>query len=580
MEIIHHGSFHFQLSGQTTWTEIVRSRRTSRLLIGLYLQNYAANLTGSVIVALLNTFTPLEVFRDWHAFMRQGGWVWLLVFIPLIFLLGNLIQFGAQRPVAAMLSTIDAAMDVDPALQEAAKRRLLNLAFIIAVVNLAMWIVTTGLFIPFLALIRSLKPATCLYLFFRGIMIGLIASFVAFFLIDSYGRRKLVPILFPDGKLAVVPRTFKISILRRIRVLFGVGTNAPMLLLVGTLSFALWEIDRTPIAAVQLGRDVLVFAVIIGLIFVTISLSLNFLVGHSILQPIREMMRLVKAIRRGDFNCKVRVVSNDELGVLGDGMNEMAEGLRERELLRHSLLLAKEVQQNLLPQSVPLAKGLDIAAVSRYCDETGGDYYDFIETGDHAQGSVGIVVGDVSGHGIPAALLMASVRAALRQRAASPGSIARIVSDVNRQLVRDVEESGRFMTLFYLAIDRCRRNLRWVRAGHEPAIFYDPATDAFEDLRGFGVALGVNEDFSYQEYQRDDLAEGQIIVLGTDGLWETTNSAGEMFGRQAIHGIIRDQASAGARDVLSACMDALTRFQQARPSEDDVTAVVIKITAD
>ena len=98
-----------------------------------------------------------------------------------------------------------------------------------------------------------------------------------------------------------------------------------------------------------------------------------------------------------------------------------------------------------------------------------------------------MAIGDVSGHGIPAALLMTTVRSSLRQRLSLPGSIAQIIIDVNRHLVRDVEDSGQFMTMFYLTIDRANQNLEWVRAGHEPGIFYDPATDRFEDLRGSGM---------------------------------------------------------------------------------------------
>jgi len=98
-----------------------------------------------------------------------------------------------------------------------------------------------------------------------------------------------------------------------------------------------------------------------------------------------------------------------------------------------------------------------------------------------------MVVGDISGHGLASALLMASARALLRQRTSLPGSIADIVTDVNRELAVDVAESGNFMTLFYLTIDIHRRKIQWVRAGHDPAIFYDPTTDTFEDLQGKGV---------------------------------------------------------------------------------------------
>jgi sigma-B regulation protein RsbU (phosphoserine phosphatase) len=165
------------------------------------------------------------------------------------------------------------------------------------------------------------------------------------------------------------------------------------------------------------------------------------------------MMGVVKKIQNGDFRHNVQVVSNDELGVLGDGMNEMTEGLIERDQMQASLDLAREVQQAFLPRENPTFAGLDIAARIVYCDETGGDYYDFLESDPTGGRHLNLVIGDVSGHGISSALLMATGRALLRQRTALPGSIEKIVTDVNRQLCRDFEEPGGFMTLFYLAVD-------------------------------------------------------------------------------------------------------------------------------
>jgi sigma-B regulation protein RsbU (phosphoserine phosphatase) len=336
--------------------------------------------------------------------------------------------------------------------------------------------------------------------------------------------------------------------------------------------------EDSVISAREFGKEIFIFIIILYVIFAAIAFYLNFLAGKSILNPIKEMMRIVKKVRYGDFHQKVQVVSNDELGVLCEGMNEMMEGLIERDQMRQSLNLAKEVQQTLLPRTDPKIKGLDIAGKSIYCDETGGDYYDFLSNDEPNQGKLTVVVGDVSGHGIPSALLMASVRATLRQRFALPGSITQIVSDVNRHLTADVEESGGFVTLFYLSIDTSNRRLKWVRAGHEPAIFYDPETDTFEELRGTGMALGVNADERYLEFEKTGLAKDQIILLGSDGIWEAHNPKGDMFGKEPIYRIIRQNPAASAKEIVTSCLDALNRFSENLAPEDDVTLVVIKVT--
>jgi sigma-B regulation protein RsbU (phosphoserine phosphatase) len=237
-----------------------------------------------------------------------------------------------------------------------------------------------------------------------------------------------------------------------------------------------------------------------------------------------------------------------------------------------------EVQQNLLPTEMPRAKGLDIAGESIYCDETGGDLYDFLEVccGDSDQ--IGIAVGDVSGHGISAALLMATVRAFLRCRVTQPGGIAEIISDVNRLTAYDTRETSQFMTLFYVEINPAEKTLSWVRAGHEPAVFYDPATDKFEELHGKGVALGIDGDIEYHGNVKIGLSGGQIILIGTDGLWESQNKSGEMFGKERLKVLIREHARSSSEEILTFIIDSLKAFQGSVKQEDDVTLVVAKVT--
>jgi len=244
---------------------------------------------------------------------------------------------------------------------------------------------------------------------------------------------------------------------------------------------------------------------------------------------------------------------------------------------KKALALAGEVQKSLLPQSKPEVQGLDIAGRNVSCDEIGGDYFDFLWRRENPDGPFSVAVGDITGHGVDSALLMTAARAFLRMRASQPGTMSEIITAMNRHLTRDVLESGRFMTLFYLTVDPKQDRIEWVRAGHDPAILYDPQPDAFEELRGSGMALGVNDAFKYVENYRDGLTNGQIIAIGTDGIWEAFNKKGKMFGKQRFKDIIRQNARAGADDILNAVYRELSKFTQGQKSEDDITLVIVKV---
>jgi sigma-B regulation protein RsbU (phosphoserine phosphatase) len=299
--------------------------------------------------------------------------------------------------------------------------------------------------------------------------------------------------------------------------------------------------------------------------------------ASSIIDPVSELERAMARVEGGDFSTFVPVDTNDELGALAEHFNQMTVGLKERYRLQRSLDLAKEVQQNLLPREDPVVKGLDVAGQSIYCDETGGDYFDYLSSSRWGAAKLGVLIGDVSGHGIPSALLMATARAFMRQRSSLSGSMAEVVSDVNRQLTRDVEDTGRFMTLFYLMIDMAARNMSWVRAGHDPAIWYDPLSNQFEELHGDGMALGVDESHQFVQYQKTGLKKGQILLLSTDGLWETHNPYGSMFGKNRICELIRQKHDSGAREILDTIVLELEKFRRGLEPEDDITLVVIKV---
>ncbi len=322
-------------------------------------------------------------------------------------------------------------------------------------------------------------------------------------------------------------------------------------------------------------------ALLLGVVAVIGSLSLAFVLASRISRPLLAIADHVRKIGRGEFHSRLHLRGAKELRSLSDELNRMAVALHEHIQLQQSLAVAMQVQQDLLPAGPPSVAGVDIAGQSKYCDATGGDYYDFIEVSDLPGGRVLIAVGDVMGHGIAAALLMATARAALRAHAWRHGSLGELMDRVNAVLAREARH-GRFMTMVLVILDPLDCTVRWASAGHDPPIIFDAKEQRFLDLEGGDLPLGVMEDTRYEEYVVSGLPLGSIVFIGTDGIWEAANAAGEFFGKERLRDLIRaadadeDATSAG---IVERVQQDLKEFCGVCPPQDDITLVVLRLEA-
>jgi len=245
--------------------------------------------------------------------------------------------------------------------------------------------------------------------------------------------------------------------------------------------------------------------------------------------------------------------------------------------MTQALAVASEIQQYLLPQSPPTLEGFDIAGTSIPCDETGGDFFDYIEFQDLDTSRLGIAVGDVTGHGVGAGLLMASARSALRNLTVVHGEqLGTLFTRLNSSLHRDTG-STRFVTLFYGILNATDRTLHWMSAGHDAPLRLRVESGEFEELDvDGGFPLGMFPDASYGHGAPVTLDHGDIVLVGTDGIWEATNGAEEQFGRQRLEGVLRAQASRNAKQICEALVAAVAEFRGLAPQDDDMTLVVLK----
>src|SRR3989440_972180 len=246
----------------------------------------------------------------------------------------------------------------------------------------------------------------------------------------------------------------------------------------------------------------------------------------------------------------------------------------DRERLERELNLAREIQQRFQPTSPPVVSGYELQGISFPCYEIGGDYYDFIRRED---GRLVIALGDVSGKGTAAALLMTSLHAAIHAQAASHDSLVETISAVNRYLADNIPPN-RFVTLFYAELDPESGAVSFLNAGHNPPLIVH-AAGTVEQLASGGLPLGIRADADYRE-GRTHMQRGDVLVIYSDGVTEAASPSGEEFGPTRLHdGVSRnvDASAAGIRDRIES---AVTKFSQGTKAADDITLVIVKRQAE
>lgn len=249
--------------------------------------------------------------------------------------------------------------------------------------------------------------------------------------------------------------------------------------------------------------------------------------------------------------------------------------LSEKERLEQELSLARSLQQMLLPRSFPPIAGLQIAAYSEPALEVGGDYYDIFEVDEE---HVGIAVADVSGKGIPGAMVMATVRSTLRAEARNDHSPRAVLERLNARLRTDTSANV-FVTMTYGVLSRSRLRLRFARAGHEPLIVC--GTDASQQPRLYspnGIALGLVDDVMFRVTEEGELQlhDQEVLILYTDGVVEAMNKAHEEYGAERFLETLRGHASDSPEDIVEAVNADLRRFTRGIKQHDDITLVVLK----
>jgi serine phosphatase RsbU (regulator of sigma subunit) len=249
-----------------------------------------------------------------------------------------------------------------------------------------------------------------------------------------------------------------------------------------------------------------------------------------------------------------------------------AEARREVERYQGELNLARQIQQGLLPAAAPAIAGFDVAGWNRPADETGGDYFDFVDAGG---GTWVVVIADVTGHGIAAALVMAACRAYLRACLTTMPRLADALTTTSERLRGDLPQ-GKFVTLAALRCAAGSSEAELLSAGHGPLLLYRDADRTVAEIKAHGIPLAMLPGFPYAKNSTLDLAPGDVLVMLTDGFWEWENGAGEQFGLGRLKEAIVATAGRPATEVIARLAAAVEGFAAGARQGDDLTAVVVR----
>jgi sigma-B regulation protein RsbU (phosphoserine phosphatase) len=321
----------------------------------------------------------------------------------------------------------------------------------------------------------------------------------------------------------------------------------------------------------------------IGVFFLIIegaALITGIALTRTITHAVSDLYEATRHVQAGDFSHRVRLERRDQLGVLGESFNQMTTSIgrlieeqRHRQRLENELAIAQQVQAQLFPRSLPELPGLHLAAICRAARVVSGDYYDCFLLGPH---QMGLVVADIAGKGISAALLMASLHAALRSQVVLDREVARDTSEVVRRLNRHLyvnTSEEKYATLFYAVYDAARRTLSYTNAGHFPPFCL--MGEQVKKLEAGGLVVGLVEECEY-EHEIVPVEPGSVFVAYSDGLIEPENVYGEQFG---IRGLIQEtqrQRHAPPAQIAESLFEAVEEWGGTAEQADDMTIIVAK----
>lgn len=247
----------------------------------------------------------------------------------------------------------------------------------------------------------------------------------------------------------------------------------------------------------------------------------------------------------------------------------------ERERLEAELRLAGEVQRGLLPTEVPALEGVCCAANVWPCDESGGDYYDFMKLDEHR---LAFCVGDATGHGIGAAFITTTARACLRACLSDTEVDLGLLFGQVSGLLEDDLSDGKFITMFLGVFDSRDRTISYVSAGHDPGILYRQTTDTFEELEATGAPLGIFPGLTFDSATTEPLQPGDFLVVKTDGITEAENPAGIQFGEERLRDAIRARQDTTPQEVVQSLHDYCLEYRETAPQTDDITILCLRAT--
>jgi phosphoserine phosphatase RsbU/P len=324
----------------------------------------------------------------------------------------------------------------------------------------------------------------------------------------------------------------------------------------------------------------LLVAALIFLLLELAALATGYVLTRTITRSVGDLYDGTLHVRRGDFSHRVRVLKRDQLGVLAESFNEMTSSIselveeqRQRQRLEHEVAIAREVQQQLFPHSMPSVPGLDLYAVCRPARVVSGDYYDFIPLG---AGRVGIALADISGKGIFAALLMASLQAALRSMAAMDGrgGAADLVTHLNQHLFKNTSDD-RYATLFYAVYDAAAKTLTYTNAGHLAPLFVSDG--CVRALDQGGTVIGLFEEAQYAQ-STIKVLPGSLLVGFSDGLTEPESVYGEEYGVERLKAEILRQRDLPAMRLAENLISGVEQWAGTAEQADDMTVVIVRLT--